>query len=187
MRINILMLSLLCVLAPVALRADVADSAANGFTIKIVETIHATPADVYNRLIHNVGDWWNSDHTVSGDAHNLSIDEKPMGCFCEKLANGGGVRHAEVILFMPGKALVLSGTFGPLQKFGAAGTLSFAISPAGDGSKLEVTYAVGGYFPGGLNTWAAPVDSVLTEQVTRLKSCLETGSPGVAGGAKKQP
>ncbi len=185
MRCKILVLLLLCA-APVSLPADVADSAANGFTIKIVESIHASPADVYNRLVHNVGDWWDSDHTFSGDAHNLSIEEKPMGCFCEKLANGGGVRHAEVILYAPAKSLVLSGMFGPLQKFGAAGTLSFAITPAGDGSKLEVTYSAGGYLPGGLNTWAAPVDSVLTEQVTRLKSYVETGT-AVAGGAKKQP
>ncbi|MGB8887206.1 MAG: hypothetical protein WCC87_10815 [Candidatus Korobacteraceae bacterium] len=182
---NILLTAVLF-LAPAMLRADVADSAANGFTVKIVENIHAAPADVYNRLVHNVGDWWSSDHTFSGDAHNLSIDEKPMGCFCEKLANGGAVRHAEVIFYAPAKALVLSGVFGPLQKLGAAGTLSFAITPVGDGSKLEVTFAIGGYAPGGLNTWAAPVDSVLTEQVTRLKSYIETGAPGVAGGAKKQ-
>jgi hypothetical protein len=63
--------------------------------------------------------------------------------------------------------------------------LSFAITPAGDGSKLEVTFAIGGYAPGGLNTWAAPVDSVLTAQVTRLKSYVETGSPAVVSGAKK--
>src|SRR5580704_3818234 len=159
MRIKILTTALLCILVPLVLRGDVADSAANGFTIKIVENIHATPADVYNRLVHNVGDWWNSEHTFSGDAHNLSIEEKPMGCFCEKLANGGGVRHAEVVLYSPAKALVLSGAFGPLQKLGAAGTLSFAITPASDGSTLEVNYAVGGYLPGGLNTWAGPVDA----------------------------
>ncbi len=110
-----------------------------------------------------------------------------MGCFCEKLANGGAVRHAEVIFYAPAKALVLSGVFGPLQKFGAAGTLSFTITPVADGSKLEVTFAIGGYAPGGLNTWAVSVDSVLTEQVTRLKSYIETGSPAFAGTAKKQP
>ncbi len=184
MRSRILVLLLLCAL-PVSLPADVSDSAANGFTVKIVENIHAAPADVYNRLVHNIGDWWSSDHTFSGDAHNLSIDEKPMGCFCEKLPNGGGVRHAEVIFYAPAKALVLSGVFGPLQKSGAAGTLSFAITPAGDGSKLEVTFAIGGYAPGGLNPWAAPVDSVLTDQMTRLKSYVETGSPAAADAAKK--
>jgi hypothetical protein len=185
MHAKIWMMVVVVVLASASSQADVADSAANGFTVKIVENIHAAPADVYNRLVHNVGDWWSSDHTFSGDAHNLSIDEKPMGCFCEKLANGGAVRHAEVIFYAPAKALVLSGVFGPLQKLGAAGTLSFAITPAGDGSKLEVTFAIGGYAPGGLNAWAAPVDSVLTAQVTRLKSYVETGSPAVVSGAKK--
>ena len=185
MRGKILITALLCLLAPLAARADVADSAANGFTVKITTEIHAAPADVYNKLVHHIGDWWNSDHTFSGDAHNLSIDEKPMGCFCEKLPNGGGVRHAEVIMYVPGKTLVMSGVFGPLQRLGAAGALSFAISPAGDGSKLEVTFAVGGYLAAGLNTWAAPVDNVLTEQVGRLKSYAETGNAGAAADAKK--
>jgi hypothetical protein len=29
--------------------------------------------------------------------------------------------------------------------------------------------------PAGMNTWAAPVDSVLAEQFTRLKSLIENG------------
>ena len=71
--------------------ADVLDSAANGFTVKTTLTIQATPEDVYKRLVHDVGEWWNPQHTFSGDAHNLSIDDKADGCFCEKLANGGSV------------------------------------------------------------------------------------------------
>src|SRR5713226_4851354 len=101
-------------LAPTA-KADVVDSAPNGFTIKVTLQIQAPPKDVYRQLIHNVGDWWSSAHTFSGDAHNLSIEEKPMGCFCEKLPNEGSVRHMEVVYLAPGKALVLSGALGPLQ------------------------------------------------------------------------
>jgi hypothetical protein len=183
MRGKILLMTMLCVVAPNAMRAEVADSAANGFTIKIATQIHAAPEDVYNRLVHNVGDWWSSDHTFSGDAHNLSIEDKPMGCFCEKLVNGGA-RHAEVIYFMTNKMLVMSGAFGPLQRFGATGTLSFVILPMHHDTRVEVIYAVGGYLPDGLNTWAAPVDKVLTEQVTRLKTYVETGNP-VAAEAKK--
>ena len=123
MRVKNLALLLLCVLAPAMLGADVMDSAANGFTIKIATVIHAGPADIYDRLVHHVGDWWSSDHTFSQDAHNLSIDDKPMGCFCEKMPNNGGVRHAEVIMVMPDKMLVMSGAFGPLQRLGATGTL----------------------------------------------------------------
>jgi len=155
--------------------AAVADSAANGFTVKLELNIQAPPQDVYSRLVHNVGDWWNSMHTFSGDAHNLSIDDKAMGCFCEKLPSGGSVRHMEVVYADPGKKLVLSGALGPLQSVAATGSLTIQLAAAGEGAKLAVVYAVTGYIPAGMNTWAAPVDSVLTEQFTRLKSLIENG------------
>ncbi len=47
--------------------------------------IQASPDEVYSKLVHNVGSWWDPAHTISNDAANLSIEEKPMGCFCEKL------------------------------------------------------------------------------------------------------
>ncbi len=169
------------VLVPALARGEVTDSAANGFTVRITMVVKAPPPEVYDRLVHHVGDWWNSDHTFSGDAHNLSIEEKPMGCFCEKLANGGGVRHAEVILVSPGKSLVMSGMLGPLQKFGGSGTLSFVVTVVGRDTKLDFIYAVGGYLPDGLNTWAGPANAMWTEQLNRLRSYVETGSP--TGGA----
>lgn len=181
MRARGLILSLFCVLAPVVLQGDVMDSASNGFTVKTaVVILNAGPGDVYTKLVHNVGDWWNPDHTFSQDAHNLSLDDKPMGCFCEKMPSGGGVRHMEVIMVMPDKLLVMSGTLGPLQKMGATGTLTIALLPLPHETRVELTYAVGGYLPDGLNTWAAPVDKVLTEQLNRLKRYVETGSPEAA-------
>jgi uncharacterized membrane protein len=164
-------------LAPTWAAAEVIDSSGNGFTIKVAVTIQAPPADVYHRLIHDVGDWWDSAHTFSGNAHNLSIEEKPMGCFCEKLPGGGSVRHMEVIYFEPGKALGLSGALGPLQALAATGSMRFRIAPAESGSRLELTYAVGGYLKAGLDTWAKLVDTVLLEQITRLKNYMERGDP----------
>jgi hypothetical protein len=164
-------------LAPGWAAAEVVDSAGNGFTVRLSIAIQAPPTDVYHRLIHNVGDWWNSAHTFSGDAHNLSIEEKPMGCFCEKLPGGGGVRHMEVIYLAPGKALGLSGALGPLQAVATTGSMRFQISPVEGGSRLEVTYAVGGYLKAGLDTLAKPVDAVLLEQITRLKNYIEHGDP----------
>jgi len=155
--------------------AAVADSAANGFTVKLELNIQASPQEVYRRLVHNVGDWWNPMHTFSGDAHNLSIDDKAFAWCCEKLADGGSVRHLEVVNADPGKTLVLSGALGPLQSIAATGSLTIQLAPAGDGTKVSVIYAVTGYLRAGLNTWAAPVDSVLTEQFTRLKSLIENG------------
>jgi uncharacterized protein YndB with AHSA1/START domain len=162
-------------LAAIPLRAAVADSAANGFTVKLELNIQAPPQEVYRRLVQNVGDWWNSMHTFSGDAHNLSIDDKAMGCFCEKLPSGGSVRHMEVVYADPGKKLVLSGALGPLQSIAATGSMIIQLSAAGEGTKLSVVYTLTGYVAAGMNTWAAPVDSVLTEQFTRLKSLIENG------------
>ena len=169
--------ALVCALALLA-TAEVADSAATGFTVKIQTRIHASPADVYTRLVHNIGDWWDPAHSYSGDAHNFSLEERPQGCFCEKWA-GGSVRHFEVILAVPGKMLRMSGGLGPLQAFAMVGTLTFAFTPAEGGTNLETTYAVMGYTLNGINTWVSPVNSVLTEQVTRLKNFIETGNPAV--------
>ena len=163
-------------LVPNPARSEVLDSAANGFTVKVTLSIQAAPDDVYRRIV-GVGDWWSPAHTFSGDAHNLSIDAKAGGCFCEKLPNQGSVRHLEVVYAAPGKTLVLSGALGPMQSIAATGSMKIQLTPAGGGTKLEVTYAVAGYLPAGMNTWAAPVDSVLTEQFTRLKNYVERGSP----------
>ncbi|MBV9608021.1 MAG: SRPBCC family protein, partial [Acidobacteria bacterium] len=120
--------------------AEVADSAANGFTVKITTQIQAAPAEVYRRILR-IGDWWNPEHTYSGDSHNLSIEPRADGCFCEKLPNGGGVRHMNVVLLMPGEMLRMSGGLGPLGQMGLAGSMTFTLEPAGAGTKLGFTYA----------------------------------------------
>jgi hypothetical protein len=183
---KIALAALVLALAGALSRAEVADSDANGFTIKITASIHASSADVYQKLVHNIGDWWDSRHTFSGDARNLSIEERPAGCFCEKLP-AGGVRHMEVVFFVPGKMLRMSGGLGPLQGIGASGALTFALTPVADSTKLEMTYAVSGYMPEGMNSLAAPVDGVLGEQVARLKNYVETGNPVPPGKADRKP
>jgi len=107
--------ALLLLLAPGSAMAAVADSSAAGFTVKQTYTIKASPGDVYGGLVHHIGEWWNPEHTYSHDGRNLSIEEKPMGCFCEKLPNNGWVRHMEVVFLAPAKMLVMSGGLGPLQ------------------------------------------------------------------------
>lgn len=161
------------------------DSTPNGFSVKVATLIHAAPEDVYNRLVNNVGDWWSPVHTYSNDSHALSLDARPMGCFCEKMPNGGGVRHAEVIMVMPNKLLVLSGIIGPLQKFATTGTITIAILPIQHDTRVELTYDIGGYVPGGMESWAAIYNRVYTEQLARLKSYVETGNPVPAGAAKQ--
>jgi uncharacterized protein YndB with AHSA1/START domain len=167
-------------LFPTWATAEVADASANGFAVKITLNVKASPDEVYRKLIRNVGDWWDSSHTFSGDSHNLTIDERPAGCFCEKLPEGGGVRHMEVAYLAPGKQLVLMGALGPLQAMAATGPMTIKFSPLGGRTKLELTYAVSGYLPAGMNAFAAPVDGVLQGLFARLKDYAEHGGPAPA-------
>jgi hypothetical protein len=171
-----ILLSVLAIPAfPSFATAEIADSSPTGFTYRTALTIKAPPDAVYRRVLE-VGNWWDSAHTFSGDAHNLSMDARPMGCWCEKLPDGG-VRHMEFVLVRPGKALILSGGLGPLQAIAATGTMKITLAAASGDTKLELTYSLSGYLPAGMNTLAAPVDDVLTQQLTRLKNYVETGSP----------
>jgi len=163
-------------LAAMPAMAEVADSASNGFTLKTVVQVQAPPDTVFRQLIQ-VGDWWDSAHTFSGNAKNLSIEEKPGGCFCERLPNGGGVHHLEVVFLAPGKRLVLSGGLGPLQSMGATGAITIDLTPAEGGTKLQFVYVVTGYLAAGMNTLAAPVDSVWSGLLARLKNSVEHGDP----------
>jgi hypothetical protein len=64
-----------------------------------------------------------------------------------------------------------------LQELSLSGvmTLAFAETPAG--TRLDMTYRVGGYAKDGLAGFASPVDMVLAEQVARVKRFVETGTP----------
>ena len=168
-------LALLLCAAPLA-RAEIVDSAATGFTVKFRATVRAPPADVYRRVLR-VGDWWSADHTYSGDARNLSIEDRAGGCFCEKLPDGGFVQHMQVVFAWPGKTLRLYGGLGPLQGIAAGGPMTFQLDPDEGGTKLTLSYSVAGHTPKGIASWAAPVNDVLGAQFARLKKYAETGEP----------
>jgi len=166
-------------LVPVAAVCKVQDSASSGFTITQTYNVAASPQDAYRHFLR-VGEWWNSAHTISGDAHNLSIEEKAMGCWCEKLPGGGAVRHMEVVYVAPGKLLRFTGALGPLQVMAVTGSFTVQFTAVEGGTRVDVTYAVSGYLAAGLNTLAPIVDTVFTEQFTRFKAHVEQGNPAPA-------
>lgn len=179
-RLPAFIVTFLVVLCPPLVRAEVKDASATGFTIVNSTTIAVSPSRVWTALI-DVGSWWNSEHTWSGSAKNLSIDPRPDGCFCEKLEKGGGVRHLSVAYVAPGQMLRMTGGLGPLQGLAVAGVMTWTLKGEGAGTTLEFTYAVGGYRPGGLVDLAPVVDGVLREQLLRLKALVETGRPDGSG------
>jgi uncharacterized protein YndB with AHSA1/START domain len=161
-----------------AICADVLDTTEDGFTIKTSVTVSAPPERAYAALVDDVGKWWDSAHTYSQDSTNLSIDAKPQGCWCERLARGG-VRHMTVVLAWPGKMIRFEGGLGPLQSMGVAGSMTWSFRPAEKGSTVELVYAVGGYSPNGFKEIAPAVDSVLRLALERYKRFVETGNPQV--------
>jgi hypothetical protein len=179
-------LALAILLCAAAARAEIADAKASGFTVKIDVSLHASPAEVYSRIVR-VGEWWSSQHTYSGDARNLSIDDRAMGCFCEKLPNGGTVQHMQVVLARPGKMLRMYGGLGPLQGIAAAGPMTFDLKSQEGGTRLEFSYSVSGYAPKGIASWANPVNEVLSAQIARLKAYVETGSAAAQPGVEPKP
>jgi len=158
-------------------QAEVLDSANNGFTVRHSVMISTDRQTVYQTVVGKIGEWWSSDHTVSGDAANLFLTDTLSGCFCERLGEGAGLVHLSVSFVNPGVMLKLTGGLGPLGLMGTAGNMTWEFDDAESGTVVTMQYAVGGYMPGGLDTVADAVDGVLVEQLTRLKSLLETGSP----------
>jgi uncharacterized protein YndB with AHSA1/START domain len=156
--------------------ADVVDSAANGFSIRITADVNAPRAEVYRVLTEQVGRWWTPEHTYSGSAANLSIEPRAGACFCERLTNGS-VQHMTVSRVDAPQTLVMQGGLGPLGTMGVVGAMTWTLEEREGRTALQLTYSVGGYSPAGLNALAPVVDGVLATQVKRLKAFAETGRP----------
>jgi len=156
--------------------AEVVSAAPGGFAISDSVAIESDPQRVYDAIVRDIGSWWGPSHTYSGNSRNLSLEAAPGGCFCERWG-AKGVRHMTVVYVDPGKRLRLSGGLGPLQDMGATGSMTFNLVPVDGKTRLDLTYNAGGYSPEGFNRLAPVVDSVLLEQITRLKRYIETGTP----------
>ena len=163
---------------PAAASGDVVDVSAAGFTLKSAIEVPAPPSRVFDTLV-GVAAWWDGEHTYSGDAKNLAIDPRAGGCFCERLADGGSISHMTVVYAAPAKMLRLAGGLGPLQELAVSGVMTWTLAATPGGTKIEMTYAVGGYAPGAgrLQQLAPLVNSVLDAQVQRLKAALTPAPP----------
>ena len=161
--------------------AEVLDAAPGGFSLAHEVTIDAPRQAVWRAAVDGVGAWWSSDHTISGDAGNMSIDPVPQGCFCEAIGEHAGVVHLTVTFVNPEVLLRLTGGLGPLGLMGVDGNMTWEFFDAGEATRVRFAYAVGGYRPGGLDGIAEPVDFVIGEALLRLKAYVETGSADDAG------
>jgi len=159
-------------LAAGAARAEVVDSQPNGFEVRH-QVVIAAPAAAVWALLVQPSKWWSSEHTWSGSAANLALGAASGGCFCERLPGGGSVLHMTTVNAAPGKQLVMVGGLGPLQSSGASGALDITLVEKNGATTVAMTYDVGGYIQGGFARIAAPVDTVLGQQLQGLKKAVE--------------
>jgi hypothetical protein len=165
--------ALMCL--PICANGEVLDAAANGFTAKHSTVIEAGRSEVYGSVVDDISQWWNAEHTISGNAGNLYISAQPNGCFCERLGPNAGLVHMTVTFVNPGVMLRFTGGLGPLGLMGVNGNMTWEFEEHEQGTLVTVNYAVGGYLDGGLDALASAVDGVLVEQFQRLKQFVETG------------
>ncbi len=59
-----------------------------------------------------------------------------------------------------------------MQEAGISGTLTFELRASGAGTEIVLSYAAGGYFQGGIQNLAAPVDGVIGAQLAGLTKYL---------------
>ena len=148
--------------------AEVVSSSANGFHVR--ETVQmVVPTERAYAAFARLPEWWNKEHTYSGDSANLSLALTAGGCFCEKLKDGGGVEHMRISFIDPGKRIVLTGSLGPLLYEATSGVMDVQIERIAGGAKVTMDYRAAGFAEGGADKLAPLVDSVLAEQMNRFR------------------
>ena len=152
-------------------RAEVKDSAPNGFTIENSQVVPVAAATAWKALVDDVGRWWPKDHTWWGDASKLSIQARAGGCFCE-IDGERQAWHMTVTFVDPGSTLRMTGGLGPLQGMGADGALEWRFAKAAEGTKITLWYRAGGYTPDDMSKFVPVVDKVQGQQLGGLADYL---------------
>jgi uncharacterized protein YndB with AHSA1/START domain len=163
---------LLFLLAANGALADVTTVTPAGFEVKQTAHVAAAPDKAYAVLL-TPSHWWNSEHTYSGNAANLTLEARAGGCWCESLPDGGSVQHMTVTYLAPGKVLRLRGALGPLGAMPVDGVMTWTLKSVGGGTDISLTYAISGMSAQGFDSLSKGVDGVLAEAVGRLKKLLE--------------
>jgi hypothetical protein len=162
------LLSLMLLLPALPVSAEITESGEHGFSVSHSISTEAEPFVAYRTMTSHIDQWWNGDHSWSGDAANLYLKPEIGGCFCERLPNGGRVEHLRIIYLSPGQEIRFDGALGPLQKMAVNGRMLWKIEAIDYGSRVSFTYHVNGFLEGGFVALAPAVDAVIGEQLSRL-------------------
>ena len=155
--------------------AEVLSAGEHGFEIQHSANL-VVPQPQAFASFGQVGQWWSSEHTYSGDAKRMSLQMRPGGCFCEPLDGGGGIEHMRVTFLQPGERIVLTGSLGPLLYEATTGVMDVKVERIAGGSRVTMNYRASGFAKGGAAAMAPLVDQVLGEQMKRFR-VFAAGAP----------
>ena len=162
--------------APASAIAEVAQSSDSGFVSRNEVLVRASPEQAWDEMLEPAN-WWNADHTYSGDSRFLVLRATIGGCFCEAIESAGDapdgeIEHMRVIYMRPYSTLRMTGGLGPLQSEAVTGVLTMTLEPEGGMTKISWDYVVGGYMRMPMKDLAPLVDRVMGEQLLRLSARL---------------
>ena len=161
----------LIILPVLNVAADVKFKDKHGFKIHHEVVVNKT-TNMSWEAFNAIDQWWLASHTFSGEQKNLYLDTRKQRCFCEKLPDGGFVRHLAVVHVHPMKKLVFSGGLGPLQELAVSGAMIVRFAEQDGKTKITLDYEVYGSSDGILESWAKPVDGVLKQQLDSFEQYL---------------
>ena len=169
----LLALPILCFATPAS--AAVLNSSDHGFEIQQSVNLVVSQPEAFTAF-GRIGQWWNNEHTYSGDAKRMSLQLRAGGCFCEPLENGGGIEHMRVAYVQPGERVVLTGSLGPLLYEATTAVMDVKVERIAGGSRVTMNYRVAGFAKGGGAAMAPLVDQVLGDQMKRFRT-YAAGAP----------
>ena len=149
--------------------AEVVSANSNGFHLRHSVQLVVPTSNAWDSFLR-VGDWWDDEHTYSGDGANMNLAAAPGGCLCERVPAGGGIEHMRVAYVDPGKRLVMTGSLGPLLYEATAAVMDVQVERIAGGAKITMEYKAAGFATGGADKMAPLVDGVLGEQMRRYRT-----------------
>ena len=149
--------------------AAVLSASDNGFEVQQSVNLVVPQSEAYNSF-GRIGQWWNSEHTYSGDAGRMTLPLRAGACFCETLDNGGGIEHMRVTFVQPGERILLTGSLGPLLYEATAGVMDVKFERIAGGARVTMNYRAAGFAKGGAAAMAPLVDQVLADQMKRYRT-----------------
>lgn len=151
------------------INAKVIKSSEDGFIIEHQIKTDADIAEVFKTMTKDVGKWWNSEHTYSGQAENMLIDKD---CFCERW-DGNKVSHLDTTSWIENSQIVFEGAQGPLRELGLHGSMIWSLSENNPGTTVTWQYYVHGFSTVDIADFANVVDGVLSTQIESMGKLLE--------------